>query len=179
MFFGFVWLVTCMAGGMLRGDIPFASTSLDGDLSDTDTTITVDSTAGFPSPSGIIVIGSERIAYSSTTDTTFRGNLARPTQRGANGTDAVAHSDEATVRMVESAIMNSSIDYDLAILADAAGAQAFLSVPTAIFDAIIAFGVSPFAFLGTDLQILTAIWGVFFLGFVVSLFLSMAGGRRV
>ena len=120
MFFGFMWLITCIAGGVMVGYVPVASTHLTADISDSATTITVESTTGFPEP-GIIVINEERIAYSSTTATTFAGNLARPLQRGASDTGAVAHSDGTTVRMVESTIINNSVDYDLAILADAAG----------------------------------------------------------
>ncbi len=178
MFFGFVWLVTCIAGGIMLGSVPFASNHLTASITATDTTITVAGTNGFPEP-GIITIDSERIAYSSKSSTTFAGNLARPLVRGSGGTTAAAHSSGAAVRMTEGSLVNNAIDYDLAILADAAGAQAFLSVPTAVFDILLAFGVSPFKFLGTDLQILSLIWGVCFLGMIVSFFIMMAGGRRV
>ena len=178
MFFGFVWLITCIAGGILSGSVPFASTELTAGIDDADTTLTVATTEGFPDV-GIIIVQEERVAYSSTTATTFKGNLARPLVRGTGGTTAVAHPDGATVRMIESALVNNAVDYDLAIIADAAGAQAFLSMPIAVFDIILSFGVSPFKFLGSDLQILTMIWGIMFLGMVVSFFIAIAGGRRV
>lgn len=178
MFFGFVWVVTCIAGGIMMGNVPFASSALSADLTAVATTVYVESTEGFPEP-GIIVIGGERISYSSISATSFQGNVARPLTRGISGTTAVAHTEGEVVRLVESSLINSSIDYDIATISDSAGIQAFLSVPLALFDIILSFGIAPFSFLGTDLQILTILWGILFLGMVVSFFISMAGGRRV
>jgi len=66
-------------------------TALDGGINDAVTTITVDSTSTFPS-SGRMTIGSEDIDYTGVTATTFTGCT-----RGANGTSAAAHSDDAVV----------------------------------------------------------------------------------
>jgi len=182
-FFGWVWLVTVIAGGVLQGQVPVATTFLTADVTATQVTpISVVSTAGFPRPGIIILVtaaGEERIAYSSVTATTFDGNIARPIIRGTNNTTAAAHSDGATVRLIGSTLINNSIDYDLAVIADPAGAQAFLSVPIAVFDIILSFGTSPFKFLGTDLQIITAVWGIAFVGLVVSFAVTLAGWRRV
>ncbi len=179
MFFAWVWLITCLTGGFMLGSMPFATNYLTSSLTDSDTTVTVNSTNGFPVPGVLIVGNTERIAYSNKTATTFIGTFARPMVRGSGGTTAVAHTSGESIRMVESMLINNAVDYDLAIIADSAGAQAFLSVPTAIFDIILSFGVSPFKFLGTDLAILTPIWAVCFLGMLVSFFIAMAGGRRV
>ena len=180
MFFGWVWLITVIAGGFLQGQVPIASTTLTVAIDSTSTAaIAVVSTEGFSRP-GIIVIGSEeRVSYSSVTAVAFDGNVARPILRGTSGTTAVAHAAGETVRMIESSLINNSIDYDMAVIADSAGAQAFLAVPIAIFDMILSFGVSPFKFLGTDLQIITAIWGIAFVGLVVSFAVTLAGWRRV
>ena len=64
---------------------PFVNkySKLNGALTDSATTITVDSTSVFPS-SGTIQIGSEKINYTNTTSTTFTG-----CDRGASGTTAV------------------------------------------------------------------------------------------
>lgn len=67
------------------------STTLEGSITDVDTTITVDSTSGFSS-TGTIIIGSEQITYTGITSTTFTGCT-----RGANSTTAVAHADNNTV----------------------------------------------------------------------------------
>jgi len=58
-----------------------------------DTTITVDSTSGFPSR-GRILIGSEVIAYTNTTSTTFTGCT-----RGLEDTTAAVHADDAAVTL--------------------------------------------------------------------------------
>lgn len=183
MFFGWVWLVTVIAGGVLQGQVAVATTTLTADITAAQVTpIAVASTNGFPAPGILILtsaIGEERIAYSSVTDTTFDGNIARPILRGASNTTATVHSDGDTVRLIGSTLINNSVDYDMAVIADAAGAQAFLSVPIAIFDLILSFGTSPFKFLGTDLQIITAIWGIAFVGLVVSFAVTLAGWRRV
>ena len=161
--------------------MPYATTHLTADITAAVTTIPVANTTGFQEP-GKIMIGDEVIAYSATNGAptpNFHGNIARPLTRGADGTTAVAHSEGDKVRTIESGLINNSISYDIATLSDAAGIQAFLTVPLAIFDIIFSFGIAPFAFLGTDLQILTIIWGICFVGMVVSFFITMAGGRRV
>ena len=68
-----------------------STTTLDGSLSDSATTVTVASTTGFDS-AGIIHIGNEEITYTGTTSTTFTGAT-----RGAGGTTASAHSDATQV----------------------------------------------------------------------------------
>jgi hypothetical protein len=66
-------------------------TLLNGGINDAVTTITVDSTADFPS-AGTITIGSEKITYTGITSTTFTGCA-----RGTGGTSAAAHSDNDPV----------------------------------------------------------------------------------
>ena len=63
------------------------TTTLDGSLTDSATTVTVASTTGFDS-AGTLHIGNEQITYTGTTSTTFTGAT-----RGAGGTTAAAHSD--------------------------------------------------------------------------------------
>lgn len=72
-----------------RGEKIFSSTNdsttLDGAVLVGDTTITVQSTTGFPT-AGTILIGTEQITYTGTTATTFTGCT-----RGANGTTAAGY----------------------------------------------------------------------------------------
>lgn len=178
MFFGWIWFITCLAGSIMTETVPMAATKLTANITASSVIIAVKSTNGFPEP-GILVIGTERIAYSHKTSTLFLGNWAQPLVRGTDGTDAAAHSKNDSVRSPESALMNNSIDYDLAVLADAAGAQAFLSVPTAVFSLIASFATSPFGFLGSGFAWLTAIWAVCVVGMLVAFFISISGGRRV
>lgn len=72
------------------------TTNLDGALTDSATTITVNSTTGFDS-TGTIFIGNEQITYTGISSTTFTGAT-----RGANSTTAAAHSDDTQVAQFES-----------------------------------------------------------------------------
>jgi len=67
------------------------SDTLDGGISDSDTSITVDDISGFET-NGTITIGSEEITYTGKTGNNFTGCT-----RGANSTSAAAHLDGATV----------------------------------------------------------------------------------
>lgn len=178
MFLVFMFIVVTIAGNVVSGQIDFAKTQLTVAIDDDDATLTVSSTTGFPSP-GIIIIGDERIAYASTTSTTFRGNPAQPLLRGAEGTDAVAHSSGERVSTVPGAMMNTAANYHIAVMADASGLQAFIAKPVAFFQVIGSFFFLPLTFLGTDLQILAVFWAVIGIGVTVSLFATLAGGRRV
>jgi len=71
------------------------TTNLDGSLTDSATTITVNSTTGFDS-TGTLFIGNEQITYTGTSSTTFTGAT-----RGANDTTAAAHSDDTQVAQFE------------------------------------------------------------------------------
>jgi len=66
-------------------------TQLNGAITAVDTTITVNTTAGFPE-AGELQIGSERLTYTGKTDTKFTGCT-----RAYAGTIAAAHADDATV----------------------------------------------------------------------------------
>ena len=72
-------------------DTTSVSTTLNGAINDSTTTITVVSTTGFDGK-GIITIDSEEIKYSAKTSTQFTGCT-----RGLNGTTAASHSNGATV----------------------------------------------------------------------------------
>lgn len=69
-----------------------AQTQLNGSLNNSDTTITVDDTTAFATESGIIVIDSEVIIYTSKNATQFLGCT-----RAFDGSSAATHSDNAVV----------------------------------------------------------------------------------
>ena len=78
--------------GYWGGTIPTSVTNqLDGALNNSTTTVTVDSTTGFPT-TGTIDIDLELITYTAKTGTTFTGCV-----RGTNGTTAASHLDNAVV----------------------------------------------------------------------------------
>lgn len=72
-------------------DVDFSSTQLDGVLSVSNTTITVDSTVDFPEQ-GRLRIENEEILYTGKTQNTFTGCV-----RGARGTLAVSHAEDVVV----------------------------------------------------------------------------------
>ena len=78
--------------GYFGGTIPTSITNqLNGALNDSDTTITVDDTTGFPA-TGRIDIDSELITYAGITATDFTSCT-----RGVNGSTAASHLDNAVV----------------------------------------------------------------------------------
>jgi len=174
----FVWFMVSIGGGMMQGSTSTATTELTADLTDVGTTVTVQSTNGFPD-TGFIQILDERIGYASKTATTFKGNAAQPVVRGANDTEAVAHLDGELVRTVESSMLNQSLGYKLAVLSDASGLIAFVTIPITFLLLLVSFLILPLSFLGTDLEILTYIWGIIGIGILVSIGIAVAGGRRV
>lgn len=75
----------------LDGQTAASITTLDGSISDTDTTITVTSTQGMPA-AGFVKIDNETINY-----TAISGNQLTYCFRGQNGTTAASHSSGASV----------------------------------------------------------------------------------
>lgn len=164
---------TSMVATRLTADVPVG----------TITSISVASTNGFPD-SGIVVIGDERIGYPHKTATTFErtavaGVTINPINRGVSGTTDAAHAANALVRTVEAGILNASIDYKIAQLADTAGIMGYLTFPAKLLGLLLTFFTLPFSFLGTDFAILTYIWMVVAIGMVVGFVMALAGGRRV
>ena len=84
------WVV-CGLTAIYAYDNTNLSTLLNGGISDTDTTVTVDSTTNFEAV-GTITIGNENISYTGKTSTTFTGCT-----RGADSTTAASHVDDSTV----------------------------------------------------------------------------------
>ena len=80
-----------LLGPQTPAKITGAVTSLNGEIDDVTTTLTVDDTSTFPA-SGTVVIDFEEITYSGKTGTTFTGCT-----RGANGTVAIGHIDRSIV----------------------------------------------------------------------------------
>ena len=84
------WVV-CGLTAIYAYDNTNLSTLLNGGISDTDTTVTVDSTTNFED-AGTITVGTENISYTGKTSTTFTGCT-----RGADSTTAASHVDDSTV----------------------------------------------------------------------------------
>ena len=178
MFMGWMWFIVCLVGGLLTGIVPQTTTVLTADITDTDDVINVSSTEGFKD-AGIITIGDERIVYSDTTDFTFTDTFWRDMIRGAQDTEAVAHLEGAAVRTTESALINDTLNYNIALLSDASGIMSFVTLPLVLWNILLSFIFLPLNFLGTDMVILTYIWAIIGLGLIVSFVIALIGGRRV
>ena len=79
--------------GYLNKDAKQANTLLNGAISNSVTTLTVDTTTGFPT-SGTLLIGTEEMTYTGKTSTTFTG-----VTRNTNSAGAAAALDDATVKL--------------------------------------------------------------------------------
>ncbi len=99
--------------------------------------------------------------------------------RGLSGTTATAHSAGEIVRTIESSLINQAIGYKLAVITDASGLLAFITIPLALLSMLGTIFTLPLGFLGTDLEFLTYLWGVLTLGMILALGLAIVGGRRV
>lgn len=73
-------------------DVMAISTTLNGNIDENATTITVSSTTGFDKNGGTIQIDNEQITYTGLTSTSFTGCI-----RGVNGTTATSHTNNSTV----------------------------------------------------------------------------------
>jgi len=184
MFMLWMFVIVSIAGNYAAGSNAMVATYLTSAVTDTETaTINVASTDGFPD-SGFVVIGDEHIGYPSKTDTTFESTTVgpltvNPLTRGEHDTDAATHAENATVRTREAAILNASIDYKIARIADTAGVMGFITFPAKLLDLILTISTLPLGFLGTDLAALSYIWIVVAAGMIVGFVMSLAGGRRV
>lgn len=185
-FMVFLWVMVSLGGGVyMNSSMVFATTRLTAPVSLTESdSIYVQSTNGF-ADSGIISIDNEQIGYATKTANTFNRlsvvGLTVPTQpivRAANGTTAATHTIGALVRTPESNMMNQAINYKLAVLSDSSGLMAFVTVSMTLVSLLASFLVLPISFLGSDLQVLTYLWGALCIGIIVSLWISLAGGRK-
>lgn len=179
MFMLFMWLMVSIGGGVMQGSTSIATTRLTEDLTAAvPAHIHVSSTEGFPD-TGFVTILDERIGYASKAPQLFQGNVAQPIVRGASDTDAVAHLVGERVRTIESSMLNQSLGYKLAVLSDASGLMAFITIPINFILLLGSFLVLPLSFLGTDLEILTYIWGILSIGILISIGIALAGGRHI
>lgn len=184
MFMIWMFVIVSIAGNVMAGSISMVATRLTIAVpAGTVNTITVASTEGFAS-SGIVVLGDERIGYPSKTATTFErssvlGVTTNPILRGMNSTTDTAHLSGVTVRTLEASLLNASVDYKIARIADSAGIIGMVTLPAKLLDLILTFFTLPLGFLGTDLAILTYIWGIVAIGMIFGIGMALAGGRRV
>lgn len=184
-------IIISIAGNVVQGSVSWSSThltqaivldyDLDGVLGESEDdidTIHVASTEGFPD-TGVIQIGDERFHYSKITATTFDETAAQPMERAYDDTDAAYHAVGAGVKTTEGTMLNTAITHNVATIADASGIWAVPTVILALFRIFMSILLSPFDWLGTDLMLLGILWYAMAAGLLLSVVISLAGGRRV
>lgn len=184
MFMAWMFVIVSIAGNVLASSTSLVATRLTADIPvGTVSNIYVASTEGF-ADSGIIVIGDEQIGYPSKSATAFErssvlGVTTNPIMRGLNSTADTVHLTGAAVRTLEASLLNASMDYKIARIADSAGVVGMITLPAKLLDLVLTFFVLPLGFLGTDLAILTYIWGIVAIGMIFGIGMSLVGVRRV
>jgi hypothetical protein len=175
-FFAFLFTGTSILVATMSGGGGLKSTYLNGNITDTETTIIVDSNVGF-SDTGIIWIGYEQIHYSGLTGVT----QIDVDIRGYNNTDAIAHSTDEPVRAEDNAVLNSIFGFNVGQLVDSWGLFAFPIVFVRFFSQTVPYmiqGNMGDLFQGNGLGIIVDLWLVFGAGFVFMLVMALISARR-
>jgi len=174
MFMLLMWMCICIAGGVVAGQMDFATTTLTATVDEDDAILTVYSTVGLPE-TGVVVLEDEHIGYSHKTSTTLYGSVTAPLVRGADNTEVVSHAAGTFVSTVPGAMMGMSMAYNVVALTDVAGPRAVIVAPLALFRLLGSFFNPHLEFLGTNLAIITYLWMILAIGMVVALAVNLFG----
>lgn len=172
--FLFLLIGASILSAVMEGGGGIVTTRLNGPITDADTTITVDSTTDYLD-ADYIIIGDEKVLYTGTTATEFTG-----CSRGYDGTEAVAHADNAIVYTADSSAVNNALGFSVAATSDTMGMWAAITIPFYFLTKTIPrIVMMNYSFLSGNLAII----GWFFFaaagGLVITFALYLAGGRRV
>jgi hypothetical protein len=176
-FFAFMLVGTSILLALMTGGGGMSSTQLNGNITNTDVTILVDSNGSF-ADSGIICIGDEQIYYSSKTGTTQYNIPAGG--RGYNNTKASSHDDGDWVRTQDNAALNASFGFNIGQVFDNWGLFSFPIIVVKFFTTTIPAMVQGNIgglFQGS-LSILVDFWLVFGSGFIFLLVMSLINARK-
>lgn len=106
-----LFFVGTVLSAIMEGGGGFNTTYLTNDIDAADTTISVSSTDGFLH-SDIIIIGNEKIRYTSKGDTQF--NIPADNGRGYDGTTAATHLENTYVLSQETDVVNQMLGFNIA-----------------------------------------------------------------
>lgn len=173
-FFMFMFIGATILSAVMEGGGGIVDTTLTSSIDEDDVTLNVNSTTDFLEDD-YVLIGSEKIAYTGVTSTTFTGCT-----RGYEGTTATAHVLGSKVYTRDTSFINNALDFDIAATADDMGWWAVITIPfnflTKTLPNIVGMN---FSFLTGDLAIIGIMFFSAGIGLLVTLALSLAGGRRV
>jgi hypothetical protein len=125
--FLFVFIGCSILAAIMQGGGGIVSTVLTGNITATDMTIPVTSTALF-NDNDIIRIGNEKILYSSKTDTTFVVHT-----RGYDNTEAEDFEEGRRVYSTEAGALNDALGFNLGVTIETGGALALIQLPINFF----------------------------------------------
>jgi len=164
-----LFLIFAYFSSIAEGGGGIVTTTLNEDLTATDTTITVISTEGFLEAASFIV-GDEEIAYTATAATEFQN-----CSRGHRGTDAEAHDDGRLVYSQTTGVLNRALGFNVMSTGEDFGTLAVVGIAFNFFAKSIGYLVTfNFGILGGQLVYLRYLFMAPAVGFVVYLgFMAM------
>jgi hypothetical protein len=159
----FSFLDAIMAGG---GGL--VSTSLDGGITSTATTIDVDEASYFLS-SGIITIGAEKISYSGIAGDSLTGCV-----RGIEQTAATTHIDNTRVYSEDAGIINYALGFNVSSETASSGVLSVVTLPWNFFTITMPKVILwDYGFLSGDMMYLRIVLQVITIGFLIYLAFQM------
>ena len=173
-FFLFLFIGAAMLSAIMEGGGGIVAVELATAINATSTIIEVASTENYLD-ADYLVIGNEKILYTGKTATTFTGG-----SRGYGGTEATAHAAGAMVYTADASAVNNALGFSIAATADSMGLWATLTIPFYFFTKTVPrIVMMNFSFLTGQLAIIAWFFFAAGIGFIVTLALQLAGGRRV
>lgn len=173
-FFMFMFIGCTALSAIMEGGGGVVAVELQTTIDTDDTTIEVSTTTDFLD-ADTVVIGNEEIEYTGKTATTFTGCT-----RASNGTTAAYHQAGSTVYTRNSSLINDAIAFSIPATVDSMGYWAVIAIPFNFLTKTLPHVlVMNYSFLTGDMAFIGWIFIAISTGFVITLALSLAGGRRV
>lgn len=174
--FIFIFIGCAILSAVMEGGGGIVAVALETTVDADDLTLEVASTSGFLD-ADYVIIGSEKILYTSITATEFTVDADG---RGYDGTEAVAHVEGAMVYTAEASAVNNALGFNIAATADTMGLWSTITIPffflTKTLPRIVMMNYS---FLSGQLAIIGWFFFAAAAGLIITLALYLAGGRRV
>ncbi len=174
VFFLFMLVGSGILVGVMAGGGGIATTYLASNITDSDLYIPVTTTRDFLNED-YVVIGNEKILYTSINATAFLGCT-----RGYENTEATAHTAGVKVYTARASAINNAMGFNMVAVQDKLGWAAILAIPLMFFVRTIPqiFKMTTTLLTG-DLAIIAWFFYAMAAGFVVTLALAIIGVRRV
>jgi len=178
IFFLFLFLGATILSSVMEGGGGIVAVELAAAIDDDDVVIEVASTSGFLD-TDYIIIGNEKILYTWKDSTDF-GRVADPCTRGYDGTEATGHAIGDLVYTADASAINNALGFNIAATADSMGLWSTLTIPFFFFTKTVPrIVMMNFSFLSGELAIVGWFFFTAGIGFVITLAMHLAGGRRV